>query len=183
MQTNHKILNEEITNKVESYLIKALYDIADLCHLPITTYNEKEIFTKQFEELSDFLATWGLSEENRTKIKNYPLNNPINNQYEKIVMLKKMRDGKKNRSQLEDTVVDNVEESLTDALYELSNLHYGRTSREGKKKELYTQQYGELFIFLSGWGVYNQVDWDYELPDDVMSEFNCEASKRDDIFN
>jgi len=25
MQTNHKILNEEITNKVESYLIKALF--------------------------------------------------------------------------------------------------------------------------------------------------------------
>jgi len=182
MQISHKFLNKDITNKVENYLIEALSGIADLYHLDITTDDEKEIFTKQFEELSFFLSTWGLSEENRTKIKNYPLNNPINNQYEKIVMLKKMRDGKKNRSQLGDTVVDNVEYALINALSELCKLYY-RTEENSKQRKLYLQQYRELFIFLSGWGVYYNLDWQDELPDDVMSEFNMEAYKRHEIFN
>ena len=182
MPIKNKFLNKDITNKVEDYLIEALLGISELYHLAITTEDEKKIFAKQFEELSDFLATWGLSEENRTKIKNHSLHNPIENQYAKIEMLKKVRVGKKNRIMLADDIVDNVEYALINALYELSNLHYGRVSREGKEEGLYTKQYGQLFIFLSGWGVYNEVDWDYELPDDVMEEFNEEASKRHRAF-
>jgi hypothetical protein len=179
MQIKNKFLNKNITNKVENYLIEALSGIADLYHLDITTDDEKKIFAKQFEELSDFLVTWGLSEENQTQIKNHPLHNPIEKQDEKMMMLKKMRDGKKNRCQLGDDIVDNVEYALINSLYELSNLHY---ARKGKEKKLYTQQYGELFIFLSGWGVYNEIDWDYELPDNIMSEFNDEACKRHKAF-
>jgi len=181
MQTSHKFLNEDITNKVENYLIEALLGIADLYHLYITTDDEKEIFTKQFEELSCFLSTWGLSEKNRTKIKNYPLNNPINNQYEKIVMLKKVRDGKKNRIMLADDVVDNVEYALINSLSELCKLYY-RAEENSKQKKLYLQQYGELFVFLSGWGVYYNLDWQDKLPDDVMSEFNTEAYKKYKAF-
>jgi len=181
MQIKNKFLNKEITNKVENYLIEALSNIVDLYYLDVTTDDEKEIFTKQFDELSDFLATWGLSEENRINIKNNSLNNPFENQHEKIEMLKKVRAGKKNRIMLADDVVDNVEYALINALSELCNLYY-IAEEKSKQQKLYLQQYGELFVFLSGWGVYYSLDWEDELPDDVMSEFNREAYKKHQTF-
>ena len=181
MQIKNKFLNKEITNKVEDYLIEALSNIADLYYLDVTTDDEKEIFTKQFEELSDFLATWGLSEENRIDIKNNSLNNPIENQHEKIEMLRKVRAGKKNRIMLANDVVDNVENALINALSELGKLYY-RAEKESKEQSNYLKQYGELFVFLSGWGVYYNLDWQDELPDYVMAEFNCEAYKRHQAF-
>ena len=177
MKTKNKILNKDITNKVEDYLIESLSGISDLYNLSITTKDEKNVFSKQFKDLSNFLTGWGLSEENRINIKN----KPIENQYEKIMMLNKVRNGNKSRIMLADDIVDSVEYSLINALSELCKLYY-IAEEKSKQKKLYLQQYGELFVFLSGWGVYYSLDWEDELPDDVISEFNREAYKKHQTF-
>ena len=177
MKIRNKILNKDITNKVEDYLIESLSGISDLYNLSITTEDEKNVFSKQFKELSNFLTRWGLSEENRINIKN----KPIENQYEKIMMLNKVRNGNKSRIMLADDIGDSVEYSLINALSELCKLYY-REEGNSKQKNIYLQQYGELFVFLSGWGVYYNLDWEDELPDDVMSKFNREAYKNHQTF-
>ena len=177
MKTKNKILNKDITNKVEDYLIESLSGISDLYNLSITTKDEKNVFSKQFKDLSNFLTGWGLSEENRINIKN----NSIENQHEKIMMLNKVRTGNKSRIMLADDLVDSVEYSLINALSELCKLYY-REEGNSKQKNIYLQQYGELFVFLSGWGVYYNLDWEDELPDDVMSGFNREAYKNHQTF-
>ena len=99
---------------------------------------------------STFLIIWGLSEHYIRSIKRRAIYNPIDELDKKLLMLEKVRSGKKIRTQLKSEVLDYIEITFIDAVSELANKYYlARANKEIEEQKLYIKQYKELYLFLS----------------------------------